>query len=82
MLRPDFDDYRGIERASAQQPYAPKGGKQSQVIPHHRNDIMIDFVDDRVGKHLIKSHPAAVLGTNMELSGTPGVRHYRYASAV
>ena len=43
---------------------------------------MIDFVDDRVGKHLIKSHPAAVLGTNMELSGTPGVRHYRYANAV
>ena len=43
---------------------------------------MIDFVDARVGKHLIKSHPAAVLGTNMELSETPGVRHYRYASAV
>ena len=51
-------------------------------IPHHRDDIMIDFVDAGVGKHLIKSHPAAVLGTNMELSETPGVRHYRYASAV
>ena len=31
MLRPDFDDYRGIERASAQQPYAPKGGNNYKL---------------------------------------------------